>query len=489
MFGVEVKSVTEGDSVTLQVRLTQIQENEEIEWKFEDILIADINRKDNNITYYINAADGRFRDRLKLDTQSGSLTIMNTTTKHTGHYKVTRDHWTSVNNKFSLTVSGVIRSGELTRTTIESNEEQFQKAGHQQSNDILLLSAAAAVVVGCLLIAAAIWVFCKKIRTSHQEVETHAEEITYAEPTFYRTKAQKSSVQVEPDVVYAGVTEVAWQQRHTYLESQEVADTEVVIFTTMVVLGVFGVKVKSVSVTEGDSVTLPVKLTQIQENEEIEWKFEDILIADINRKDNNITYYNNAADGRFRDRLKLDTQSGSLTIMNTTTKHTGHYKVTRDYWTSVNNTFSLTVYAHLAAPVINRDCSSSVQYCSVLCSVVNVSTVSLSWYKGNSLLSSISVSNLSISLSLPLEVEYQDKNTYSCVVYNPISNQTTDLNISTLCQPCPEHTHRFGVIEAVIRLVLSALVGVAAVAVLIYDIRSRHFHLRRRVQTLASNTD
>ncbi|XP_073793337.1 SLAM family member 5-like [Danio rerio] len=253
--------------------------------------------------------------------------------------------------------------------------------------------------------------------------------------------------------------------------------------------GVFGVEVKSVSVTEGDSVTLPVKLTQIQENEEIEWKFEDILIADINRKDNNITYYNNAADGRFRDRLKLDTQSGSLTIMNTTTKHTGLYKVTRDHWTSVNNTFSLTIYAHLAAPVINRDCSSSVQYCSVLCSVVNVSAVSLSWYKGNSLLSSISVFNLSISLSLPLEVEYQDKNTYSCVVYNPISNQTTDLNISTLCQPCPEHTHRFGVIEAVIRLVLSALVGVAAVALLIYDIRSRHFHLRRRVQTSASNTD
>ncbi|XP_073793341.1 uncharacterized protein isoform X2 [Danio rerio] len=185
VFGVEVKSVsvTEGVSVTLPVKLTQIQENEEIEWKFEDILIADINRKDNNITYYNNAADGRFRDILKLDTQSGSLTIMNTTTKHTGLYKVTRDHWTSVNNTFSLTVNS-----------------------HQQSNDILLLSAAAAVVVGCLLIAAAIWVFCRKIRTSHQEVKTHAEEITYAEPTFYRTKAQKSSVQVEPDVVYAGVT-------------------------------------------------------------------------------------------------------------------------------------------------------------------------------------------------------------------------------------------------------------------------------------------
>nr|XP_021325231.1 natural killer cell receptor 2B4-like [Danio rerio] len=200
--------------------------------------------------------------------------------------------------------------------------------------------------------------------------------------------------------------------------------------------GVCGDGVKSVLVTEGDSVTLKSALVGIQSNDLIMLRFEpgDILLAKISEK-REISY---SSDGRLRDRLKLDSQTGSLIITDSRTTDSGLYKVTTVSLRSPINTFNITVYARLLIPVLKRDCSSSVQYCSVVCSVVNVSAVSLSWYKGNSVLSSISVSDLSISLSLPLEVEYQDKNTYSCVVNNTISNLTTHLNITEHCLTCSD---------------------------------------------------
>ncbi|XP_048065223.1 hepatocyte cell adhesion molecule-like [Megalobrama amblycephala] len=201
--------------------------------------------------------------------------------------------------------------------------------------------------------------------------------------------------------------------------------------------GVFGVdELKmEVSVTEGESVTLNPDLTELQRDNPM-WKFENILIAKINRQNNTIRFYNDNADGRFRDRLKLDHQTGSLTITNSRTTDSGLYTVTRTSNETPLNTFNLTVYARLPVPVISRDSSlnSSSSSCSLVCSaVVNVSHVTLSWFKGNSVLSNISVSNLSRS-DLLLHLECVD-DSYSCVLNNPIRNQTQHLN-TRLCHTC-----------------------------------------------------
>ncbi|XP_056109165.1 SLAM family member 5-like [Rhinichthys klamathensis goyatoka] len=194
---------------------------------------------------------------------------------------------------------------------------------------------------------------------------------------------------------------------------------------------------------EGDSVTLNSH-TQIREDDYIMWTFgaEKALIAKMKKKNQIFSTYDDVPDGRFRDRLKLDDQTGSLTITNTRTEHAGDYHQEINGLKITSKTFSVSVYARLPVPVIISDSSncSSASNCSLLCSVLNVSDVTLSWYAGMSVLSSISVCDLSISLSLPLEVEYQDKNTYSCVLNNPISNQTTHLDINTLCHTCADIT-------------------------------------------------
>ncbi|XP_056096883.1 uncharacterized protein LOC130076022 [Rhinichthys klamathensis goyatoka] len=230
----------------------------------------------------------------------------------------------------------------------------------------------------------------------------------------------------------------------------------------------------TISVMEGDSVTLHISVSAIERDDQILWRFghENSRIAEI-YKQNIPTYDSNEI---FKDRLEMNNQSGSLTIKNIRIKHSGLYRVTfiSNGGTS-DKRFRVTVYAHLPIPNITRNSSkysSSESRCSLVCSVLNVSDVTLSWYKGIGVLSSISASDLSISLSLPLEVEYQDKNTYSCVINNTITHQTTHLDIGELCQPYPDSEQCCGYTEAVIRLVVSAVVGVATVVLLVDHFRS-----------------
>ncbi|XP_058615918.1 SLAM family member 5-like isoform X2 [Onychostoma macrolepis] len=196
-------------------------------------------------------------------------------------------------------------------------------------------------------------------------------------------------------------------------------------------------EVKSVSVMEGDSVSLNTDVSEVQRNDLILWMFNvnnsDTLIAEIHRQN----IYIDDSVVRFRDKLQMDSQTGSLIIRNITTEHSGLYKLQIIKAGVTYKSFSVAVYAPLPIPVITRDtsnCSSSSSslLCSLLCSVLNV--------------------------------EYQEKNTYSCVINNPINNQTQhNINIAQLCHPCPELLQQSQSValsvSIVIVLVLAAVVA------------------------------
>ncbi len=109
-------------------------------------------------------------------------------------------------------------------------------------------------------------------------------------------------------------------------------------------LSVFG-DTEEISMKEGESVTFSSGLTEITDDE-ILWKFrrENTVIAKINKQAKSFTVYDEVLGGMFRDRLKLDKQTGSLTITNITTEHAGAYELQINY---MSISYFLPVYGEL----------------------------------------------------------------------------------------------------------------------------------------------
>ncbi len=103
------KSVKEGESVTLDPGVMKTP-NDLMTWHFNDICIAEINEEPRMICTDVQCINGteRFRDRLKLDHQTGSLTIMNITITDSGLYQLQiHSSRFSIIRSFSVTVTGV----------------------------------------------------------------------------------------------------------------------------------------------------------------------------------------------------------------------------------------------------------------------------------------------------------------------------------------------------------------------------------------------
>ncbi|NP_001373784.1 hepatocyte cell adhesion molecule-like isoform 2 precursor [Danio rerio] len=226
--------------------------------------------------------------------------------------------------------------------------------------------------------------------------------------------------------------------------------------------GVFGGELdetETILVMKGDSVSLHTGLGEVNREMQIMWMFgpekANTLIAEIHSMI--VSIYDSYEE--LKDRVQMSQRTGSLTIRNTSISHSGLYEAQ----------IMTTVTAFKRFHVIVHDGGFP---CAVLCSAENGPGVSLSWYKDGERLNQTSGPDLNFPLSVLLEIKERSKDVYQCVAANPISNKTTPFSFQ---EHCPQHTDssRFcGSTEIAIRLVVSMLMGVATVALVIYDVRS-----------------
>lgn len=104
-------------------------------------------------------------------------------------------------------------------------------------------------------------------------------------------------------------------------------------------------KTEKVSVKEGDSLTLHTDVTEIQRIFFLMWMYgsQNIIIAKIDGKTQTVSLYD-VDDGRFEDRLQLDNKTGSLSISDIRTKHSGDYHLKIISNETFLKTFSVTVH-------------------------------------------------------------------------------------------------------------------------------------------------
>jgi len=113
--------------------------------------------------------------------------------------------------------------------------------------------------------------------------------------------------------------------------------------------------VKTVSLMVGDSVTLHTGVPEPQRYDVIQWRFghQNSLIAEINRKTRQS--FASKTDEGFKDRLQLDYWTGSLTIRNITTKHSGDYEFDISArMHTIHKSFTVTVRGEYISVIIFR---------------------------------------------------------------------------------------------------------------------------------------
>ncbi|XP_016111431.1 uncharacterized protein [Sinocyclocheilus grahami] len=324
----KLMSVKEGDPVILQTDIPQLYRDELIVWRFGDEgkLIAkhDIEAKSSPLYY---ETDERFRDRLQLNHQTGSLIITNTRTTDSGHYKVKiSSNKQTLYQKYIVTVSGSGLSPGVVVGIV-----------------VVLVAAAAAGVISCCHKIAEIPETVSGMEGDDVKLNTGVTKIQTGDLIEWQSgnedsliaqiKGETSEITTYDDVLHGifrdrlKLDKKTGSLTITNTRIEHTGPYKLLINNKYKRTFIVYIRVKSLSAKENDSVTLETK-TEIQTGDEIRWLFgsEDTLVAEIKGEKREMTTHDDP-DGRFRDRLELVEANGSLTIKNITADHAGLYKL------------------------------------------------------------------------------------------------------------------------------------------------------------------
>ncbi|XP_051977906.1 uncharacterized protein LOC127639743 [Xyrauchen texanus] len=305
----EMKSVMEGDSVTLQTDENKILKYNKIMWWFKSDAIARIS-DEGEIKFIKDVPDGRFKGRLKLDNQTGSLTITNTRTIHSGDYKIQIDTNTGTTEKtITLTVND--SSPVIDPDTTEVKSESVTEGDSVTLNTDIINPHGDELIVwrfGDILIA--------KVDKENNKISLYPDE---------RFK-DRIHLDQTGSLIIRNIRTAHTGEYKLKISSNN-RDTIYKRFSLYVKESPFDIdpdrtEVKSVSVIVGESVSLNTDIKP-HGDELIVWRFGDILIAKDDKENNKISF---SPDERFKDRIHLD-QTGSLIITDSRTAHTGEYKL------------------------------------------------------------------------------------------------------------------------------------------------------------------
>ncbi|XP_067252853.1 uncharacterized protein [Chanodichthys erythropterus] len=298
-------SVKEGDSVSLHTGV-ETRQQEKIIWYINGIRIAQINGDLSKTCTDVQCNEGteRFRDRLKLDHQTGSLTIMNTTNTDAGVYELQIIRGNSRKTIFTVAVHGVFGVGPDGKSAFVMEGDSVTLHTGVQTNQQEKI----------------IWYF------NGMRIAQNTGDLSKICTDDECKKRFRDRLKLDHLTGSLTITNTRTTDSGEYkLQIISGSSEKIYNITIPDVPAAERNKMKRKSVKEGESVTFNTRVIK-HPNDVMSWYFNNTLIAEITGDQSQICT-DVQCDERFRDRLKLDNQTGSLTIMNTTNTDSGDYEV------------------------------------------------------------------------------------------------------------------------------------------------------------------